>query len=389
MDAVTALATAAAGALDVLAAAEVRRVALPLRRAHVAAHGSEAVRDLLLLRLTATDGGEGWGECPTFATAGYTTEFTGAAWDRLRQTLIPDVLAGVHTDALRSGRVLDPSFPMASAALEGALVDLGLRRSGRALRDALGATTDRLDRCVVVSLPETAAPGARADAVIEEVAAAVAQGAVMVKLKVDPLVGIGHVAAVCTSFPDLRVAVDANGSLAGCGDLLDDLAQLDLAYIEQPLPPGHPEASSVAGAVGVPIALDESVTSPEVLAGCLEAGEGRVVNLKAARVGGLAVAMRCAAIAGVAGVPVFVGGMVESAVGRASAAALAAAVGGGVGALPTDLGPSSQYVDPDVAGPVVLDDTGRLVVPDGPGSGVVPDPDVLERVTVDCWSVSV
>jgi O-succinylbenzoate synthase len=62
--------------------------------------------------------------------------------------------------------------------------------------------------------------------------------------------------------------------------------------------------------------------------------------------------------------------MVELGVGRAAAAAVAALEGC---TLPTDLGPSAQYVAEDLAGPVLADDDGRLVVPDGPGIGVQVD----------------
>ena len=382
------LAATAAGALEELVSIEVRRVAMPLRRAHTAAHGTEAVRELLVVRAIGVDGCEGWGECPTLATAGYTDEYTAGAWRHLREVLVPALVDGSCTGALLAGEVLDPAYPMASSGLEGALVDLGLRRSGVALSAVLGATIDRVPRCVVVGMPGGRDPATRRREILDEVAAAVASGAELVKLKVDPEGGVAHVADVREAFGSLALAVDANGSLAECPERVAALGGMGLAYLEQPLPPGHDDAAAVARHAGMPIALDESATSPEALSTALASGEGSIVNLKAARVGGLAVAMRCREVATEAGAPVFVGGMLESALGRASAVALAAAVGAGDDNLPTDLGPSAQYFDPDLGGPVVIDEEGRLVVPTGPGIGVVPDAGRLEAVTLDRWSVS-
>ncbi len=397
MDPVALLAETAAGALEDLALLELRRVSIPLRRPHAAAHGIEEQRELVLVRAVGDDGVEGWGECPTLTTAGYTVETTGRAWDQLCDALAPQLAAGVLTDTLTAGEVLDAEFPMASSGLEGALVDLGLRRRGVSLADVLGVAARPLPRCTVVTQPGATGGdgGAGVDAghadVLDAVAEAVAGGATMVKLKVDPGLGAGHVVAVRHAFGDLPLAVDANGSLDGHPDVLDALDALGLAYLEQPLPPAHPDAAALAARLGAPVALDESAAGPEAIAVALATGEGSVVNLKSSRVGGLAAALRCWEVARRAGADVFVGGMLESAIGRAPAVALAATVGATVGGghdgLPTDLGPSAQYFTTDLGRPVVLDDAGRLVVPDGPGTGAVPDLGAIEAATVAQWSL--
>jgi hypothetical protein len=50
--------------------------------------------------------------------------------------------------------------------------------------------------------------------------------------------------------------------------------------------------------------------------------------------------------------------------------------------LPTDLGPSSQYVVDDVTEPVGIDPAGRLVVPGGAGIGVDVRPDRVAALAV-------
>ena len=128
------------------------------------------------------------------------------------------------------------------------------------------------------------------------------------------------------------------------------------------------------------MALDESVTSLAALEVAVAVGAGTVVNVKPARLGGPLAAAVVARAAADAGCGVFVGGMLETAVGRAASAAVAALP---VCTFPTDLGPSSRYFESDVAAPLVVDAAGRLEVPSGPGIGVTPDPAGLQRFTVD------
>ena len=107
-----------------------------------------------------------------------------------------------------------------------------------------------------------------------------------------------------------------------------------------------------------------------------------MVCLKPARVGGWiaarAVHDRCAEL----GVPLWVGGMLETGVGRAANLAVAALP---EVALPPDLDPRGRY-DPDLADARLPVD-GAVAVPHGPGTGAVPDLDRYDDVrVVPGWS---
>jgi O-succinylbenzoate synthase len=208
----------------------------------------------------------------------------------------------------------------------------------------------------------------------------VAEGAALVKLKVTPRpADLDAVTAVRAAWPQLPLAVDANGTLDARS--LAVLAPVGLAYVEQPAPADDLLASAaLARRTDVPIALDESITSLAALEVALAVGAGTVVNVKPARLGGVATAAEVARAAAEAGCATFVGGMLETGVGRAAALAVAALPWC---TLPTDLGPSSRYLRPDVTEPIELDAEGRLVVPAGPGIGVAPDPDRLADVAVE------
>jgi O-succinylbenzoate synthase len=70
--------------------------------------------------------------------------------------------------------------------------------------------------------------------------------------------------------------------------------------------------------------------------------------------------------------------MVETGLGRAANAALAALPGF---TLPGDVSASDRFYAQDITEPFVLDD-GRITVPTGPGLGVTPISSVLESYTV-------
>ncbi len=349
---------------------ELLRVAAPLLAPHRAGHGTETVRRLVLVRARLADGSEGWGECSALTAPTYSGEFAAAAWLVLRDHLVPALLAGEDSAVV--------GHPMAAHALSAAVLDARLRRRGRRLVDELAAGQGRpavaLERCAVIG---------RADGV-DEVLAAVeerrAEAVAMVKVKVTPHpLDLAAVAAIRDAWPELTVAVDGNGTLDDRS--LAQLAPLGLAYVEQPLPRadllGH---GAAVRRHGIAVALDESIDSIETLEVACALGAVQVVNVKPARLGGLRPAVELARRAGELGCGAFVGGMIESGVGRAAAVAVAAQPWT---TLPTDLGPSDRYLATEVTDPVVVDGSGRLVVPDGPGIGVDVIEDRLAAVTAE------
>jgi O-succinylbenzoate synthase len=348
------------------------RVRVPLPRAVCSGHGTEDVRDVVLVRVEVAGGSVGWGECSALALPTYTSEYTAGAWAVLRDVLVPAALEGRVPDVV--------GHPMARTALAVAGLDAHLRAEGQALAARLGLLHGAPRAAVAV----TAVVGRSddPDEVVAEVARHVEAGAALVKLKVTPRpLDLEAVAAVRTTWPDLALAVDGNGTLDN-----RSLSLLDahgLAYVEQPAPADALlESAGHARRIDAPVALDESVTSEAVLETIAALGAAAIVNVKPARAGGPHAAARLATRAVELGLVPFVGGMLETGVGRAAALAVASLP---VFALPTDLGPSSRYADPahELTEPLELDAEGRLPVPAGPGIGVVPRPDRVDAVAID------
>lgn len=353
-----------------VAEVELVRVRVPLVSALRSAHGAESIRDLVLVRVTLVDGSTGWGECSALARPTYSAEYTAGAWAVLRDELVPDLLAG------STGNVV--GHPMATHALSTARLDAGLRQRGRPLVEELGHRYGRPAKHLPVTAVVGRAPSI--DALVAVVDARLADGAVLIKVKVTPHPDdLAAVTAVRAIWPDLALAVDGNGTLDHRS--LSILDGLGLAYVEQPAPADDLLASAaMAKRLGSPVALDESISSVGALEVALTVSACQVVNVKPARVGGVQVAANLAQVAVDAGCAVFVGGMLESGIGRAAALAVAALP---MCTLPTDLGPSNRYFNPDISTAVTTDERGWVVVPVGPGIGVLPIPGRLNQTAVD------
>jgi O-succinylbenzoate synthase len=299
-------------------AVELRVLRLPLLRPFATSQSVTHEREVLLARVV-DDGVEGWGEC--------------------------------GTDQRRARRV----------AVEMATLDAWSKQQGVSLSHRLGGTRTAIESTATVGFEDDA----------DEYLAA---GYRSLKFKVAP----DHRPP---SLPEgVDVQFDANGSFAGCAERVDELDDLGLLAIEQPLAPsdlaGHAE---LRRRLRTPICLDESIGSIDALDAALALGTTDLACVKASRLGGIAAAKeahdRCVA----AGVDAKVGGMLETGIGRAAALALASLPGF---TRPADLSASDRYWRTDVTSPLVLDADGRLPVPAGPGLGVGILLDVIERYTV-------
>src|SRR5919108_319059 len=261
---------------------------------------------------------------------------------------------------------------MAAAALEVALTDLELRAKGVSLASHLGGVHDRVPCGVSLGIE------GRIEDLLELVTRFLVEGYRRIKLKIEPGRDVEVVRAVRDAFPDAPLSVDANAAYTReTAEALLPLDDLALEYIEQPLPEddllGHIELQR---RMATSLCLDETVTSARVARGAIELGACRIINVKLGRVGGLAEALRIHDLARDAGVPLWVGGMLETGVGRAANVALASLPGF---TLPGDTSASDRYFDRDLTEPFVVGSDGAMAVPDGPGLGVAPQENNLDE----------
>ncbi|MFH1923055.1 MAG: enolase C-terminal domain-like protein, partial [Planctomycetota bacterium] len=134
--------------------------------------------------------------------------------------------------------------------------------------------------------------------------------------------------------------------------------------------------------IETPICLDESITSPDKTRKAIELGSCRWVNVKIGRVGGLTPAVAIHDMCRAAGIPCWVGSMLESAVGTRTNAALAMLDNF---TYPADLFPTSRFYHRDLGCPPVeltAGDEGspRIALTEDPGIATEPDPALLEEM---------
>lgn len=362
----------------VLEGIELRRIHLPLAETFRAAHGSRDNRDVIIVRAMVRHGASGWSECVAESEPTYWPEYTDGAWHVLQHHLIPRVLAGQPMREVRGHQ-------MAKAAVEMAALDAGLRAQGRSIAEFLGATGRLVPTGITLGIAPTVGE------LVDDAVLWCSRGHRALKLKVAPGWDVEPVRAVRTAVgPGVELLVDANGSydsgepdhLADLGKLAD--ASLRLSAIEQPFPPddmrGH---ARLAREVQVPICLDESIGSMADVETALAMGACGAINLKTGRVGGLVETRRIHQRCFEEGVALRCGGMLETGLGRAVNLAIAALPGC---TLPPDLGPSSRYFVRDITEPFESEG-GMMRVPRGPGSGVEPNEEVLDEMTVSSMTL--
>jgi L-Ala-D/L-Glu epimerase len=119
----------------------------------------------------------------------------------------------------------------------------------------------------------------------------------------------------------LQVDVNEWWSLEEALDALPQLAELGVAYCEQPLKAGDEGGRTLKERSPIPIYVDEDCHTLADVAACAEIAHG--VNLKLAKSGGIREAIRMAHAARALGLAVMLGCMVESGLGIAAGCVVA------------------------------------------------------------------
>lgn len=340
-------------------------------------------RRVLLVRIE-TDRSHGWAECVAGETPNYSYETYDTALAVLERFLVPAIRDREVGGPERVGGALNGAargHPMAKAALEMATWDAAARAEGAPLASLLGGRTPVVPTGVSIGLQPSI------EALLEKVDGFVAEGYRRVKLKIQPGNDLDLVRAVRSHFPDLPLTVDANAAYGETD--IDHLTRLDdfgLLLIEQPFPEDELLLhAAFQRRIRTPVCLDESVTSPARCREALALEACRMVNIKPGRVGGHAASIAIHDICQDAGFPVWIGGMLESGIGRAHNVALASLPNV---RLPGDTSASKRYWERDVVTPeFTLNDDGTVTVPTGPGIGVEVDEAFLDEITEGLVSV--
>jgi O-succinylbenzoate synthase len=360
-----------------LEAVELIRLNVPLKSAFRTSFSSVNLHQVVWAHVI-TDSGEGWAECGANERPDYSSEYHTGAMDVMKQFILPD-LFGLGSDL--SAEAVAPTLHwlkghrMAKAAVETAILDAQLRAENTSFAKYLGSVKTRVPSGVSVGIMDSF------DELLGFVEGYLKEGYVRIKLKIEPGWDYEPVKLVRETFgDDLLLQVDANTAYTRSDfDLLKRLDEFNLLLIEQPINEedilGH---AKLANFIDTPVCLDESIVSADIAQDAIELGAAEIINIKPARVGGYIEAKKIHDVSVANSIPVWCGGMLETGIGRAANLALAALPGF---TLPGDTSASSRYFETDLTVPFVLKD-GHIEVPNGPGIGVDPIPEIIDRFAV-------
>ena len=326
---------------------ELHHVAMPLIAPWRTAYGEDTAVHSLFCRLSSGSV-DAWGESAIFAAPTYKPEWGAGVFALARDWLAPQII-GQEIDsgaAIQKRMSIFKGNPFAKAAFDIAWWHLASKIAGTPLHEMIGATR--------AEAPVGADFGAEADidALLAKVDQAVAQGYLRVKLKFRPGWDLPVLRAARERHPGQAFHIDCN-----CGYRLDDLPmfqeidELGLAMIEQPL--AHDDLvdhATLQAQITTPICLDESIGHVDHARHAIALKSCGYINVKPPRVGGLTNAIAIHDLARDAGVPCWVGGMIESSTGAAVCAALAMLDNF---SYPADIFASSRFYRDDIARPPI------------------------------------
>jgi L-alanine-DL-glutamate epimerase-like enolase superfamily enzyme len=214
------------------------------------------------------------------------------------------------------GRLAEvPGEQAAKAALDGALLDLCGKLLGVPVWRLLGLSRTAPPTSLTIGLGDPDEMARKAEAASERFR--------RLKLKIGgrDRLDVERVRAVrgVTALP-LQVDVNEYWTLDEALDALPQLAELGVAYCEQPLPEGDAGGPTLKDRSPIPIYVDEDCHTLADVAACAEIAHG--INIKLAKSGGVREAVRMAHAARALGLGVMLGCMVESGLGIAAGAAI-------------------------------------------------------------------
>jgi L-alanine-DL-glutamate epimerase-like enolase superfamily enzyme len=327
-----------------------RIIELRLRSPFRLSRGTSETRHNVIFEISS-DGFVGRGEAAPIPRYRESAASASAALERMAAGLDDP-----RAYAIEGTRLAVPGERAAQAAFDAALHDLAGRRLGVPVRELLGIARRPLPPTSwtigVDPIPEA----------LEKVAAAGRFDVLKVKMGVDGDLDLLRAVREVTK-QTIRVDANEGWTLGGARERLPELARLGVEFVEQPLPEGNlEEMRELRRGSPLPLIADESVHDAADLPRLAGAFDG--INVKLAKCGGIAPALRLIAGARALGLKVLLGCMIESSLGIAAALAVAPLVDW------IDLDGHLLVADDPFTGLEFVE--GRVVPSERPGLGVEP-----------------
>ena len=353
---------------------DVYEVAMPLIYPWRTAYGEDAAIGSVLVKATSGEH-TGWAEATPFFVPHYVPECTGTVFHLVSEVFGPHVVGREYETAAELHERLRyfKGNSFAKAAIELCWWTLRRKISGTPLHRLLGGETREVVAGADFGVQDSI------DMLLGNIEKAVDAGFPRIKLKAKPGWDVEMLQAVRSAFPDTTFHIDCNaGYTLADLDTFKRIDKFELAFLEQPLGWNDiVDHAELAKQIATPICLDESARELQMVEQAIRIGACQYVNIKPGRAGGFTNSIAIHDLCQDHGIPVWIGGMLESSVGAALCAELATLPNF---TYPGDVFPSSKFYVEDLAAPP-LELTEDLTVKPYTGDLPEPVPERLERMS--------
>lgn len=348
------------------------------------AHGEHINSPYVIVRIHTDQGLIGLGEA-TLAPR-WSGETQAGCLAAINQVIAPAILGKDPTQIHALRAVMDRVIklnPFTKCAVEIALWDIAGKAAGQPVYQLLGGKVrDQIPIKLVIGAFDRANVQRLADHFLS-------WGVKCLKVKTgitaeEDLSRVGQVRELAG--PEMPITIDSNcgWSVPTAKSVIVKMQALDVRLVEQPIPPGDPEAlAEVRRSTPIPLMADESVFNLSDAWGLCHHRAADVLSIYPGKHGGLLGTLEIAHVAKAAGVVCSIGSNLELGIGTAAMLQIGAMLPAlDAESYPCDLvGPiyheSDLLAQPLSLGPVAA------AVPDGPGLGVELDEKLLQQYRID------
>jgi len=357
---------------------ELRHVKLELTRPFETSFGRFTDRHLVIIKVFS-DIGTCFSEAPSLHVPFYNYETTQSTLHVLKDFIIPALLKQKQEindiEDLHHSMDFVRGHNIAKSSIDTAFYHLMSKSQDMPLAEYLGGNRKEVEVGISLGIEDNI------ELLLEQTKLALNKGYKRIKIKIKPGWDIEPIRQIRKQFGDIPIMADANSAYTlDSVDLFQKLDAFNLMMIEQPL--GYDdiyEHSLLQSQIKTPICLDESIETVADANLAVKIKACKVINIKLSRVGGIYPAIKIHDICEEHNIPVWSGGMVESAIGKADCTALSTLPNF---KLPGDISPSDRFFNKDIVSSGLVLERGCVLVPTKTGLGVDIDEKRLEDLTV-------
>jgi O-succinylbenzoate synthase len=329
--------------------------------------GKTINRHGILVKIEDASGYIGWGETPVEDGPWYSYETIETTLYIYKEYLIPKLIKLrnlEHPKEFMEAVEGIRGYRMAKAGIEMTLWDLKAKLMGKPLYKLLGGVRNYIVSGVSIGIIGDEV------ALLKSISSFLDEGYKRIKIKIKPGWDIYPVKLIRREFDDVPLQVDANAAYTlDHINIFKELDSYDLLMIEQPLSyEDLYDHAVLQSQIKTPICLDESIKNLHEAKTALKLGSCKVINVKPARVGGLYESKLIHDYSMEKGIPIWIGGMLETGIGRGHLVAMATLPNV---KYPNDISGSSRYWEEDIVEPPwVIRKDGTIELSEKPGIGV-------------------